>query len=98
MFRPSLFASVLCGLLVSAARADLPLPSHQRHVDPAVRIDGIEDYPGYVFFVWFYSTGGGPMGCPPTLIAVKDSHAFRLGAQRRIFNMAVLAMPRADFE
>jgi hypothetical protein len=84
-------------LLVSAVRADLPLPSNLKYVDPRVRFEGIEKHKDYVFHLRFLTFVGGPANVPYRLIEVKDEKPFNLNAKRRLFNMSLLAMERKEF-
>jgi hypothetical protein len=98
MYRVTVSAFALGFMLTSVTSADLALPSHLKYVDPLVRFEGIEEHQDHVFFVCYYSTGGNPDGCPPSLVEVKNSVVFKLGAHRRIFRMAVLSILRKDLD
>jgi hypothetical protein len=91
-------AFVLSLVLVSSASADIPLPKDQKYIDPRVKFEGTDKYPDQVFYLRFLTFTGGPANTPPTLIEVKDSNVFPLGAQRRLLNMQMLAMDRKEFD
>ena len=84
--------------LAAAARADIPLPKNLTNVDPRVKFDGVDSYPEQVFYLRFHSFTGSPAGVPHTLLRVKDTKPFNLNAQRRLSNLELIAIPKADFE
>jgi hypothetical protein len=77
--------------------ADGPLPSHLKRVDPRVRFQGIEDYTDYVFYLRYFNVHGNPHGTPATLVELKNSGVFSFEAGG-IYHMAVLAIPRPEFD
>ncbi len=97
MARIVISAFLLC-LAGSVALGDVPLPPDLKYVDPRVRFDGVEKHGDYVFHLRFLTFSGGPANTPYTLIEVKDEKPFQLNAQRRISNMALLAMEKKDFD
>ena len=84
--------------IASAARADVPLPWYEKHVDPHVRFEGIEDHGDYVFYLRFFNYHGNPSFGRHYLVEVKDSDVIGLGAHRSLSNMSILALKRNEFE
>jgi hypothetical protein len=98
MHRPLFPAVVLLLAIAAAARADIPLPDNLKYVDPRVAFEGVEKHPDYVFHLRFLTFVGGPSGVPHRLVEVRNADAFNLNAQRRLFDMKLLAMDRKEFE
>lgn len=86
---------------MAAAFADLPPPAGERRVNPVVRFEGIEKYPGYVFFLRYLGSNGPPVfsgGVPPMVIEIIDSKSIDLYAHRHISVFEFFALTREDFE
>jgi hypothetical protein len=98
MNRTSAFA-IGVGLLVAlAAWADVPLPKDIKYIDPRVKFERVKDHADQVFHLRFLTFSGGPSGIPYRVMEVKDSEPFNLNAQRRLYDMKLLAMDRKEFE
>ncbi len=97
MFRAALFACVVGFMSAAAVSADVPLPKDLKYIDPRVSFEGIDKQGDYVFYLRYLTFAGGPAGVPHTLVEVKDAKPFNLNAQRRLFDMSLLAMERKEF-
>lgn len=95
----TLTLACLFGLLVTASvQADVPLDKGLKYVDPVLAFEGVEKNPDYVFFIRFKTFTGGPARVKPTLKQVKDDKPFVMGAQRRLFELNVLAVPKKLYD
>ncbi len=83
--------------IASTATADVPLPPDLHYVDPSVRLEGVDQYPDYVFHLRYLTFTGAPT-VPYRVIEVKSSKAFPLNAERRLSDMRLLALKRDVFE
>jgi hypothetical protein len=100
-FWAAISAAVLTTTLLSpagVARADIPLPGHLTYIHPQMAFEGIAEQPDYVYYLRYLTFTGGPGGIPHSTIEVRDSKPFVLNCQRRLFDMKLLAIKRADFE
>src|SRR5688572_19381496 len=84
--------------LAASARADIPLPDNLKYADPQVAFEEVGKHPEFVFYLRYLTSNGGPSGVPHRLLPVKDSKPFGLNAERRLFEMQLLAMDRKEFE
>lgn len=89
---------VLSLAFTSVASADIPLPGNLKYIDPRVQFEGIDQLPDHVVYLRFLTFTGGPGGVPHRLMPVKDSKPFALNAQRRLFDMSLVALDRKEFE
>ena len=86
--------------IASASRADVsvPLSWYEKHVDPKLRFEGIEDHGDYVFYLRFFNYHGNPKFGRHYFVEVKNSDAFGLGNYRRLSDLSILALKRSEFE
>jgi hypothetical protein len=96
--RKHISLAVVLAFVAASARADIPLPSNLQYVDPRVAFEGVDKYPDHVFFLRFLTFTGGPSGTPHRVLEIKNVQPFHLQAQRRLTDMKLLAMDRAEFE
>lgn len=98
MYRAVVFACAFAFMSAATVSADVPLPKDLKYVDPRVSFEGIDKQGDYVFYLRFLTFSGGPGNTPHTLMEVKDAKPFNLNAQRRLFDMSLLAMERKEFD
>jgi hypothetical protein len=96
MRRSLLLALVGCLVWVSAAAADVPLPSDKKYVTPKVSFEGVDKQADYVFFLKYNAGNGNPFAAAPTVIEVKNAEPFDMAGGRRIAAVQLFAVPKAD--
>ncbi|QDU25724.1 hypothetical protein ETAA8_07940 [Anatilimnocola aggregata] len=99
MFRIAtlLLGITLVGLALTAARADIPLPSNLEYIKPTVQFVGVDKLPEYVFQLRVFSFAGSPSGAMHKYTPVKDDKPFTLNVERRLGSVELLAMQRDEF-
>lgn len=97
MFRTGIVLTLICGPLVAASRADIPLPPNMHYIDPFVRFDGLAKLPEYEFRLRFQTFTGGPSGIY-TYRTVPDGKSFNLKCERRLIDMQLLGLKREEFD
>ncbi|MCX7664617.1 MAG: hypothetical protein N2112_03630 [Gemmataceae bacterium] len=98
MVRTAGLAILLSFVAMSSLQADVPLDKGLKYVDPVLAFEGVEKYPDYVFLIRFTSFSGSPVGVKPTLKPVQNEKPFAMGAQRRLSETQLLAVPKKLYE
>jgi hypothetical protein len=96
MLRLTLLALAVLGICVTAATADVPLPSDLKYITPRVRFEGVDKEADYAFFLKYRAGNGNPFAAAPQVLEIKKTEPVEMAGGRRLAEVQLFAVPRAD--
>jgi hypothetical protein len=101
--RQVLFIAIFASLPVGSVRADLAmpgprwpsLPKFERHVDPRLSFEGVDEYPNHRFFLRYQTFQRGPQEY--SVIEVTNSRPVTLKIERYLGSVQLLAVERKAY-